>query len=878
VWEDGEFCGRDAYVNTGDTEMNHDCFVGLLDFALFAQDYGDIGMNLSGDFNDDQMVDLIDFATFALSFGNPVSPCNPSGMLPDTCAATIALSFSDDSTNVVPTWAQPPGIGRVYVVIDGWFDAQNMEYAIETSANVQILNHSETPYPHFTSTLGTCDPDPQHSWRMYANHVGTWPGGPLNLAYVDYWLTDTDPAWIAIRPANACYGNSRVRWAQTACNRSFDFAVVGNAGINGPAPPGETPCASCDVSLSDIDFGTVMVGAMLDTTFTITNTGSGELSGDVSESCSEYEIVSGGGPFTLNAGEWLDVTVRFAPMACGTFHCTIDTGTELCGSVSLVGQGDDVPICDVTPPSIVFDTLLVGSFVDSSFVITNAGCGTLSGSLSESCPHYSIVSGSGPYSLGAGEFLTVSVRFEPLAQGEHFCTVETGDALCGDVSLSGYGEIPPECAVMPDTLDFGTVPVGSAVDLSFSVTNTGGSVLSGDIVEACSDYGIVSGGGVFNLGGGESRDVVVRFTPAAEGVATCTIDLGAALCVDVFATGVGGPAPRVTSIVDVGNDQGRFVEINLLASSRDVAGSMTPILQYEAFRRIDPLPSKSASGAVGVPEDRIRAARDTGMLSDAAILATWHFAGAIPAHGEPDYAMIAPTLADSTISDGMHWSVFFIRAATEDPTVFFDSDPDSGYSLDNLSPNVPQGFQITAIARGNVELGWLENTEADLRYYTLYRGTEVDFVPDATHRIAYLTTPTYVDEGATARVYHYKLSATDFAGNESAWTQTSMHTSGTGPVGLPEVFAFDQMSPNPVSDRAVFRYELPVNAVVALTVYDVRGRRVRAGVEHRELPAGRYAWEWDLRDDSGTRVPPGIYFHRFEAAGSSWTVKSVVLR
>ena len=81
------------------------------------------------------------------------------------------------------------------------------------------------------------------------------------------------------------------------------------------------------------------------------------------------------------------------------------------------------------------------------------------------------------------------------------------------------------------------------------------------------------------------------------------------------------------------------------------------------------------------------------MLSDAAILTDgWDYAGAVPAHYEQVYNMIAPTLADSTITHGMHWSVFFIRAATADPLTYFDSAPDSGCSIDNLAPGRPSNF------------------------------------------------------------------------------------------------------------------------------------------------------------------------------------------
>ena len=56
--------------------------------------------------------------------------------------------------------------------------------------------------------------------------------------------------------------------------------------------------------------------------------------------------------------------------------------------------------------------------------------------------------------------------------------------------------------------------------------------------------------------------------------------------------------------------------------------------------------------------------------------------------------MDAPTDADSTIALGQHYSVFFIRAATAAARTFFDSPPDSGYSLDNLAPGTPRASSI----------------------------------------------------------------------------------------------------------------------------------------------------------------------------------------
>ena len=105
------------------------------------------------------------------------------------------------------------------------------------------------------------------------------------------------------------------------------------------------------------------------------------------------------------------------------------------------------PACAVVPSSIDFGTVFTGSSKDSSFTITNNGGGTLSGTVSEPCPHYSIVSGGGAYSLGAGQSVVVTVRFAPTVAGTRNCTIETGSGVCGDVACTGMGDEPIPVAV-----------------------------------------------------------------------------------------------------------------------------------------------------------------------------------------------------------------------------------------------------------------------------------------------------------------------------------------------------------------------------------------------------------------------------------------------
>jgi hypothetical protein len=97
--------------------------------------------------------------------------------------------------------------------------------------------------------------------------------------------------------------------------------------------------AACEVSPTSLDFGTIALASHLDKTFTITNTGGGTLDGNVSEACAHHSIVSGGGAYSLGAGELAEVTVRFAPESPGQHDCTIETGSTLCSDVSCTGTG-----------------------------------------------------------------------------------------------------------------------------------------------------------------------------------------------------------------------------------------------------------------------------------------------------------------------------------------------------------------------------------------------------------------------------------------------------------------------------------------------------------------------------------------------------------
>ncbi|MBI5171225.1 MAG: T9SS type A sorting domain-containing protein [Candidatus Eisenbacteria bacterium] len=83
--------------------------------------------------------------------------------------------------------------------------------------------------------------------------------------------------------------------------------------------------------------------------------------------------------------------------------------------------------------------------------------------------------------------------------------------------------------------------------------------------------------------------------------------------------------------------------------------------------------------------------------------------------------------------------------------------------------------------------------------------------------------------------------------------------------------------PNPVSKAARFSFRLAESSNAAVHVFAVDGARVRA-LHDGPAEAGEHALTWDLRDETGSRVKPGVYFVRLESRDHTLRRRLVVVR
>jgi hypothetical protein len=124
------------------------------------------------------------------------------------------------------------------------------------------------------------------------------------------------------------------------------------------------------------------------------------------------------------------------------------------------------------------------------------------------------------------------------------------------------------------------------------------------------------------------------------------------------------------------------------------------------------------------------------------------------------------------------------------------------------------------------------------------------------------------------------VRARDAAGNWGPWAALALLVNGADPVAVGDVPATSflaQNAPNPFGAGTAISFGLARGGDVALDIFDTQGRLVRRLVRGA-LPAGPHVAAWDGADDSGARVPPGIYSCRLVAAGERFEKRLVRVR
>jgi len=350
----------------------------------------------------------------------------------------------------------------------------------------------------------------------------------------------------------------------------------------------------------------------------------------------------------------------------------------------------------------------------------------------------------------------------------------------------------------------------------------------------------------------------------------------------------GRPEPDITSAADYATDQGGSVVLNWKASERDVLNQQL-VTHYSIWRATDAVAvaSMTAPGA----DTRFVQATDIGPDFEGSAYRVertstvdyyWEWMSNQYAAYAAGYSEVVATRADSVAGNpAVHY--FQVIAHTFEPFTFWPSQPDSGYSVDNLAPAAPLALTAQRVV-ADVELDWTpsEANEEDFLEYAVYRSESSGFPTVPSYFLANTPDTLWTDTMAElTKRYYYVVCAVDIHNNLSvpsneATVDPVLTGIGDRPPAATSLLVLPN-TPNPFAANTELSFWLPSAMDVTLEVYDVAGRRVYS----RQLAQMDQGWQsvfFDGRDAAGGSLPSGVYFYRVIASQMSITRKMVITR
>jgi hypothetical protein len=375
--------------------------------------------------------------------------------------------FADSTSSTAKFQTVGVGAGRVYV---GTGDGKVLGWGAATGA----LSGPSVSFGTVTSGQTK-----QMTATFTASSACTINAGGITSTGAPFTIPSPSPATNTALAANGTI-NVTVTFAPTAAG-SFSGSLnavcaAGGGGTIALSGTGQVNAPQLNVTPSSLNFGGIVIGSTSQLSLQLQNTGNQALT--ISSStlpAAPYSVSTL--PTSIAAMSSVNVTVTFAPTAAGTFNSSLVINSNGGNAtIPLAGTSGTAPVMVISPMSLDFGTVAVGSSKSLSFTISNTGGTDLS---------FPITKNPGPPfaattvlnegdSIPAGQSRTETVSFTPTAVG----TFTGGWEITGSddpmnrktVTLTGVGSSAP--AALPRT--------GWAA----SASNTGGTDVPANAIDA----------------------------------------------------------------------------------------------------------------------------------------------------------------------------------------------------------------------------------------------------------------------------------------------------------------------------------------------------------------------------------------------------------
>jgi hypothetical protein len=128
-----------------------------------------------------------------------------------------------------------------------------------------------------------------------------------------------------------------------------------------------------------------------------------------------------------------------------------------------------------------------------------------------------------------------------------------------------------------------------------------------------------------------------------------------------------------------------------------------------------------------------------------------------------------------------------------------------------------------------------------------------------------------IDGDGVEDITDFNGLAPDMGALESEWLDLSDVDQ------LPESYAVHQNYPNPFNPTTQIKYDLPEDAMVNITIYDLMGRSIKSLVNSNQS-AGYRSIQWNATNNLGEPVSAGMYIYMIQAGEFRQTKKMVLLK
>ena len=211
----------------------------------------------------------------------------------------------------------------------------------------------------------------------------------------------------------------------------------------------------------------------------------------------------------------------------------------------------------------------------------------------------------------------------------------------------------------------------------------------------------------------------------------------------------------------------------------------------------------------------------------------------------------------------------------DDVTDYNGSAPDMG-AFETSIPAVT-GFTLYP-SSDYVILTWNPTTEDGFQYYLLERSTDEEFTENVASN--YVTDSYYEDndlEFDTEYFYRVSYNVGDWSEYSEVLSVTLEAVNVDDGEQLPTVYALHQNYPNPFNPVTNLSYDLPEDAMVNITIFDMMGKVVRTLVNGQQS-AGYKRLQWSATNNSGHPISAGLYIYTIQAGDFSQTRKMILLK